>query len=502
MRVMLVSPPVAPAEEDYHFLQGGWRKRTRTVLPRPRPVVGIMPSFSLLYLAKPLANRGHQVRYVEGFGKSVADLCREAERWQPDVVALTSLTFRWERVVELAAAMKATLPRSRVVVGGLHAAALGERAFDECPSLDGVFVGEGEEHFPSLVDALAEGASPQGIPGVLFRHGDGLIVNPPAPDVRDLDALPFPDRGLLDLGAYVPSPLHHRALPNTSLFGARGCPYRCTFCHTDPKIRVRSAGSVVDEMEECVRRYGVRDFSIWDDVFSIRRKRVFEICDEIQRRGLGVHWSVNARVEHVDEEMLRAMKGAGCWSVLYGIETGNPASLALLGKKTEPEDVEAAVRAARRAGVLTLGTFILGIPGEGVEGGLRTIDHACKIGLDYAFFGFLTPFPGTGIRAEIDAGKWKGTWVDANRFDIKNVTWVPEGVTETELEELARTAIRRFYFRPGYLLASLRRLRSIHDVVTYANAFLHFASVWLWRNSRLPALPPRPPRLSPAGASV
>jgi radical SAM superfamily enzyme YgiQ (UPF0313 family) len=445
-----------------------------------------MPSFSLLYLATPIARRGHEVRYLEGFGRSVRDIVREVEAWSPGLVALTSLTFRWERVLELISALKRLPSPPRVVVGGLHVSALGESAIEESPTLDGVFLGEGEEHFPSLVDALDEGIAPEGIPGVVFRWKGGLIRNPPARDVPDLDALPFPDRTLIDVNAYVPSPLHHRALPNTSLFGARGCPYRCTFCHTDPKIRVRSAESVVDEMEHCARRFGVRDFSIWDDVFSIRRQRVFEICDEIRRRRLDVYWSVNARVEHVDEEMLRAMKGAGCWSVLYGIESANPASLAALGKKTAPEDVERAVRAARRAGVLTLGTFILGIPGEGVEGGLRTIEHACKIGLDYAFFGFLTPFPGTSLKREIDEGKWKGAWVDADRFDIKNVTWVPDGITEGELEGLARTAIRRFYFRPSYLLGCLARLRSLHDVVTYVNAFFHFASVWLGRARTLP----------------
>jgi radical SAM superfamily enzyme YgiQ (UPF0313 family) len=225
-----------------------------------------------------------------------------------------------------------------------------------------------------------------------------------------------------------------------------------------------------------VGRHGVRDVSFWDDTFTLDPARVQHICREILRRGLRVAWSVNGRVDSVDAEMLAAMKAAGCWRILWGLESGVQRHLDTLKKGTTLEQARRAVALARRQGLESLGMFLFGIPGETYEDGLRTIDFACSLDLDLASFGFLTPYPGTELQRMIDEQDL-GRVVSGADHDIMNISFVPHSITAQQLEALERLAFKRFYFRRSYVLKRALAVRSAGDLLTGLRGVLNLVAV-------------------------
>jgi anaerobic magnesium-protoporphyrin IX monomethyl ester cyclase len=281
--------------------------------------------------------------------------------------------------------------------------------------------------------------------------------------VEDLDSLPFPDRSVVDLSRYLPSPTFYHRLPHESIIGSRGCPFQCTFCHTDPHTRMRSARNIVDEIEMLHRDHSVVDVAFWDDTFTLSERRATKVCDELLRRNLRIDWCVNARADKVNLALLRHMKRAGCWRVLYGIESGVQKNIDTLKKELTLEQITEAVRMTNRAGIEAYGTFMFGIPGETYQEGLQTIDFACSIGLDFAVFVSLTPFPGSAVYDDVKAGRIRTVKNDPP-YDLKNVSFVPEGLTEDQITSLIKQGHKRFYLRPRLVGRRLRKMRNLHDV--------------------------------------
>lgn len=272
----------------------------------------------------------------------------------------------------------------------------------------------------------------------------------------------LPDREQLDVRAYRPSPPSYRRLPFAAVFGSRGCPGRCTFCHTDGWVRLRSAQRIVEEIEGLQRAYGIREVLFYDDNFTLRRERVLALCELLERRKLELSWAANARVDRVDPEMLAAMKRAGCWRLLLGIESGSQRILDRVQKGITKEQVSDAVAMIRAAGIQTYGMFILGFPSETYAEALETIAFMKSLDLDFMNVAALTPFPGAQIHAEVaDEPGFKG-FARMNMYDI---SYVPATLTECELDDLLRRSMREFYRRAPYILG--RNIRGVPDLVRY-----------------------------------
>jgi len=162
----------------------------------------------------------------------------------------------------------------------------------------------------------------------------------------------------------------------TTMFTSRGCPYRCTFCDRpySPVLsgfRCRSAGHVADEMEVCLS-LRIREAFIYDDTFTVRRDRVFELCDEIDRRGIKFRWDVRAHVNTMTPELLSRMKQAGCDRIHYGVECGNDRMLKVIKKNATIGKVREVVAATKKVGMEVLCYFIIGQQTE-TASTLRTV---------------------------------------------------------------------------------------------------------------------------------
>lgn len=407
-------------------------------------VVNAMPCFSLLYLSPYLKEEKNKVFYLEGYFYDIPDILKYIGNKKIEVVCITILTPHWDRVKLIVAQIKKFYPSIFIVVGGWHVKLLQENCLKECKEIDvGVYV-DGEFIIKRVIEALKEKRKLDKIKGIIFRKGNKVIKNLPPPPIKNLDLIHFPDRSLINWKLYIPSPLHHKKFPSTAIFGSRGCPYNCIFCHTEKNVRMRSAKNIVDEIEECVKKYNLKDFVFYDDIFTLNQKRAEEVCDEIIKRKLKITWRANGRADIVNKRLLRKMRKAGCWLILYGIESGVQKNLDILQKNLTLSQIKEAIKLTKKYGIKTLGTFIFGIPTETLREGLETIKFACTLDLDYANFFFLTPYFGTKLYEMVDR---YGKIIKNAKFDLTSISFIPNTMTEKQLKLLCNFAFKKFYFR-------------------------------------------------------
>jgi len=310
--------------------------------------------------------------------------------------------------------------------------------------------------------ALLDGGDPGTIPGIVLRRGGGVAETPRSAPIRDLDRLPHPAWDLLPgfPARYRPAAHTYRRLPAAIMFTARGCPEQCVFCDRSVfgnAVRSFSSEYIVDEMESLVRRWGIKDLTIYDDIFPLFKVRLLRVCEMIRQRGLDLTWSCNSRVNFADPETLRAMRAAGCWQIGYGIESGDQEILDRIVKRTRLDDIERAVRMTEEAGIRTKGFFMIGLPGETPETIRRTIAFARRLPLSDYQTCFFTPLPGTAVRT--DLARWGALDDDWRKMNLLTPVFVPNGLAREDLVTWAARSYWAFYLRPRIVWRYLARVR-------------------------------------------
>jgi radical SAM superfamily enzyme YgiQ (UPF0313 family) len=442
-------------------------------------VTGLYPPLGLLYVAGAIERCGrHGVGVVDAVaeGLDAAGVQRRVRQMRPDVVGIQALTFTLVDALEAAEAAKRAAPAARVVMGGPHANLFPEETL-AFPAVDFLLLGEGESNIAGFLDEAQEGGPTAGVPGIVLRgqDGGGAAFGPPNPLIEDLDALPMPARHLLDNARYASVLGKGKRL--TTIMSSRGCPARCVFCdrpHLGKRFRARSAESVAEEMERCLRDLGVDEFFFYDDTFTIDGRRVFAVCEEVRRRGLKVSWDIRARVSSVDREMLRALRDAGCARIHFGIESGNERVLKTIRKGVDLEGARQVFAWCRELGIESLAYFMFGFPGEGPAEAEDTVRYALSLRCDYVHVAATTPFPGTELyRMGMESGLYRGDpWREFARRpspDFVPPLW-EESLSRDQLSGFVRRLYRGFYGRPGYVLRQAMRVRSVPELRRKARA--------------------------------
>jgi len=402
MRTLLVNPP-------YPFLEF--------------PIIPM----GLLYLGGVLEHNGYEVQVLDLLvSKYSKDKIRVAlEEYQPDIVGVTAVTMNYHGASDILKYCKSVNPDIITVIGGPHVTFAAVETLIEAPWIDIVVRGEGEQ---TMLDIVG-GKKLDHIDGIAFRS-DGVQLTPDRALLEDLDGLPPPARHLFPLSRY------HALASHASLITGRGCPFNCVFCVGSKmggrRARFRDPKLVVDEIEQCLAN-GFRSVNFEDDLFTLNHRHVHAICDEIMSRGLKFQWSIFARVDTVNPEILRKLKQAGCDWLSFGVESGNQQILDKVKKKITLEKVRESVNMAHDAGVKVLASFILGLPGETKETILESMEFAQELGAHYGFH-VLAPFPGTDVREnaeefgiEILTSDWSK--YDANRPVTRTAGASPQDIT-------------------------------------------------------------------------
>ncbi len=483
MSLLLFNPPV---DYTYSYVnkQGAHKRWLAKILGTGHGLVpGLVPPMGLLYTAAVAREAGIKVEFVEGsFLKSYQDCIDTILRKEPVVLGISCTGYNWPNVKKLAQDIKEKNKDIKIVIGGAFPEGYRRKCLEECEYIDVVSTGDGEPQIREMYLAVAEGSAKgearlSTIPGLVWRDKQGKIhENTGMSMVADLNTLPFPARDLININDYVPSIGYFKRLPNITVVGSRGCPYRCTFCHTTNdygnKMRLRSPKNVVDEIEECVNKYGVKDVIFWDNVLTISKVWIKGVCNEILTRKLDLTWCSSTRADLVDYETLSLMKKAGCWRLLFGLESGVQKNLDIIKKNTSLDKVKAGLAACHKAGIESLGTFIFGLPGETFEEGMQTIDFACTQPISFAKFFSLGVHPGTPLYDNLEQYGTLQNFQEAQTQQA--VGFVPFTMTKEEIEELLSTAYKRFYRRPSYILERALKMRTLQDVRQNLRGFLAF----------------------------
>jgi anaerobic magnesium-protoporphyrin IX monomethyl ester cyclase len=439
----------------------------------------------LLYVGAALREAGHDVRIIEGAFHTRQEVLSEISSWKPDLLGVYSVALMWSRAAELMTQVKEVHPSVFTVAGGHGPTAFKESCFD-AHAVDAVVYGEGEATAVELAARVSDGASLEGVSGCLWRDGDRVVTNGPREPISDLDVLPFPAYDLVAHYSYRPSYGQVRHVPAIEMVSSRGCPNSCIYCFRimGPAVRFRSPGNVVDEMELYVRKYGAREIKFWDEHFTLDRARALAICEEILRRELKVEFWCSARVDAVDEELLRMMKRAGCWCINYGLETGVDKNLRALDKEATVEQGVQAVEMTHDAGIETVGTYVFGIPGETYEEGLETIRLACRLNHFYVEFFPLTPFPGTELYENVEKYGKLNAPMERMGMLFKGAPFLPHSMTEDEVVSLLSKAYTVYYGRPSFVLRRIAGIRTFYDVKALYGGGVAIAKMLLGRLRR------------------
>jgi anaerobic magnesium-protoporphyrin IX monomethyl ester cyclase len=362
----------------------------------------VYPTLGLTTVAAEALRRGHSVRILDlSYRPYDWRLIRSTiERFKPDIVGVTATTPLMNQLRDISVLCKDISSDIRVVGGGAHISALPVESMRES-RLDAAIVGEGDMTFGELCD----GRKLSEIKGIYYRDGDGKPVFTGArPLLENLDDLAFPAWHLYDPAVYRTkvSRILVRNRPATITEFSRGCVFKCDFCASKMTMglgyRKKSPERCAEEAR-IMTRLGWREFMLADDIFTSDNKWACEVSDAIARAGTGITWTCNngIRVESADDRLFRAMRGAGCYRVSFGFESGSDAVLKAFGKggRASLSLGQAAVRKARAAGIETNGYFLLGLSPDTEDTMRETIAFARHLELDIMKFGVTIALPGT-----------------------------------------------------------------------------------------------------------
>lgn len=367
-----------------------------------------MPPLGLAWLAAVLKQGGYDdIAIIDSVVEKLdnGQVIELLKSRQPDVIGLSFGTLNRFYAFSLADEIRKHFPLAVIVSGGPHPTLAAEDILENIKSIDMIVRGEGEYVFLELVKAVETKADLKLIKGLTFRSSEGnIIVNPPQEMIKDLDTVPLPARDWLPMKKYGQKiPLSQKSC--TSMITSRGCPNNCIYCSTARQwghlIRFRSAKNVVDEIELLQDKYGFEGVGFFDDCFTVDKKRVIAICQEIIDRGLKVGWWCEARANTLDPEVLSWMKRAGCEHISMAIESGSNEILRRIKKMITVEQGIAAAKMIHDAGIKQKIFFMHGLPGETYEDIRKTVflsRHLLdKIGVEEATQSVTIIYPHTDI---------------------------------------------------------------------------------------------------------
>lgn len=448
-----------------------------------------LPPLGLASLSAVLKNNNMDVFVEDQYASGISNeaLIRKISDFAPQIVGFSCLTTAMSNVKRLVKGIKDAGIPTKIVLGNIHPTIFAEEVLAQ-GFADIIVRGEGEETFLEAAMALDRNIELEGIQGVSFLRKGKIIHNPEREIIEDLDTLVYPDWHSLDLKYYKRYPMlgiyNSLVLP---VQASRGCSYNCLFCSQDKfykKPRYRKITKVVDEIEYLYNEFNMKYIGFTDAYFPFSKDSGLEFCDEFIRRKLHkrIKWFTETRVDMVDLELMRRMKEANLYLIMYGFEVGNQKILDYTGKATTLEQARKAMEYTKKCHVRSLGLFMLGLPPDTKETCRQTIKFAKELDPDLVKFNIAVPFPGSVFFEEnkykignIDKIDNKFTsWHDWSSWDGE-IIYSSNAITKEELSNLQRKGMFDFYMRPGIILKHLIQR-------TFSLADLCFGAMLLFKN--------------------
>lgn len=467
MKILLVNPP------RWNELVG----KNPSIIEKHR---GFNPPLGLLYLAssiKKFTGCAVEVLDAQPFRWTYAQLEDHLKGKRFDVVGITTMTFTLIDAYKTAKLIRKIMPEAKIILGGTHTHLFPCETIN-LKSVDFALMGEAELSFVEFLKNIDNSSSYPKIPGLVYYDKNGKIIRNDFVPMTNLDEIPLPERNLLNVKHY--SSLLSRGALSTTIISSRGCPFQCAFCDRPlspitSRFRYRSAKNVADEICDCLE-LGIKDFLFYDDTFTVNRRRVLDVCEEILERNIKIRWDIRTRVDTVDEEMLGSLKKAGCVAIHYGVEAGNDKILKEIKKGFTITKVKETFKLTNKAGIETLAYFMIGLPSEKLGDIQDSFDLAKELKPDYAHFTIFSPYPGTELynsglkKGIVKKDIWK-EFAESPKEGFKIPVW-EENFSRDELYEMIVKFYKSFYLRPSYIVSRSLRVKSKDELLRKAKAGL------------------------------
>ena len=418
----------------------------------------------------------------KGYSVEIIDAC--AEGWSPeytaeriierkplltDIVVLgtnpsASSTPKMPGVRALLTTLKNKAPETRTVLSGLHPSALPERTLDE-EKADFICQGTGFSPLPALLDVLKSGKDPAdcAIAGLWFKKDGKTIARPPAPQLENLDELPFAAWDLLPMEKYRAHNWHcfqnlDKRSPYAVIYTSLGCPFNCDYCpnhsfYGKPGIWYRSPENVIEEIDLLVKNYNIRNIKFMDELFVLKKDRVDRICDIIIERDYRLNIWVYARLDTVDERILRKMKRAGINWIAYGVESASAKVREGISKRVYQEKLKTTIEMTKDAGIYMIGNFIFGLPDDDRLTMRQTLDSAKRFNFEYVNFYVCMAYPGSNLYDEAVKSNvhLPESWAAYGQYSYESTPLPTKYLTSHEVLEFRDKAFVEYFSEPAYL---------------------------------------------------
>jgi anaerobic magnesium-protoporphyrin IX monomethyl ester cyclase len=444
----------------------------------------IFPPIELAYLAAMLEQK-EVICQIQDYPVTCGDwdiFRSNIHLFKPQMLVINTTTPTMANDLKSAMIAKLINPEIIIVARGEYFSFHDEQMLSIYPQVDILLRGEAELTIAELVTAT----DLKNVLGITYRESgllrstrndnqdseirnlqSKIIRTPDRPLLDNLDSIPFPSRHLFDNRLYR-SPENGEMI--TVIQASRGCPARCIFCSAPivagHKVRMRTPGNVAAEVEECVTKFGIKNFLFNADTFTWDKDWVIELCQKLVSMNLGIRWGANSRVDSVDPEMLKWMKKAGCWVVGFGIESGNQEILNKMKKGITLDKIRNAIKVTKAAKLKTHAFYVIGLPWETEETIKDTIRFAKEV--DTAFFDFniAYPLPGTELN-EIVQQENLLVISDASQASYATPAIRSRTLSSEQLQKYRKSALWQLYLRPLYILRTLFTAGSPRIMINY-----------------------------------
>ncbi|MEW6076910.1 MAG: radical SAM protein [Thermodesulfobacteriota bacterium] len=455
------------------------------LLINPRPKYSVLGDYDplmvpfapmgLAYLGASLEKQGFKTAIYDCFISNQLKIEEVLRLYQPSVVGVSCLTPVMGVLPDICRLIRHYAPKTKIILGNIHATLFAKELLQKGIG-DIIVQGEAEETVVELAHCLASAGDLSQIHGITYLDGKQVKETPHRALLNDLDQIPLPAWHLLDLNQYKTPPMFSFTKRLLPLLASRGCPFQCYFCAQNimsPLVRKRNLVFVADEVELIYKKTGVDMFWFADAIFPLRKEDAEIFCSEITRRGLHrkIRWITETRAELIDRPLIKMMKQAGLFMLIFGLESGDQTLLEWIKPGLRLEDGEEAIRAARSERVLTLGLFMLGLPGETIKSMEKTINYAKCSGLDFAKFNIAVPFPGSRFYKDVFRHAPPPLWENfsanfQSQADRHELVYTPLGINSKQLQGWQKKAFYRFYIRPSLIYRHL-----FHRTISLRNMY-------------------------------
>jgi radical SAM superfamily enzyme YgiQ (UPF0313 family) len=378
---------------------------------------------------------------------------------KPRYIGIPCYTSEFWDLIDICKRIKENY-KCTIIVGGLHAGIKADDFFFKGTPVDMAVVGDGQYPLVEIIRRMDSDKDMNGVEGVILRGKDGKLLMQGASSFADWDTLPNPDYSQLNMDYY--SKPHTGIIRNLIVSGVHifttiGCPFSCTFCaNSNKKVNYRPIVNVIEEIKQLKDKYNIDSFYILDDTFLLKKSRVIEFVEGLRSRKIDLIWAMETRVNLIDEETAKLVRGAGCIQIDFGVESGSEDALIRMKKGITVEQIRRAFDICKKYNLRTLATFMFNTPGETAEDVEKTLEMMRMIKPTRLSICLTVPFPGTAIYNE-----YVNPPLTKEEYEIYNTPYLYLKVVDSRFY-MARHQIDVVNLRIR-ATASTNKLRSIID---------------------------------------